>query len=288
VSEVVDSANSYWSNSTYRTVFYPKYIAANMFTFYPYPGLNISFGNSIVYCDLGGPHLAYLIPFLFYKSVDHTLNATYDKGESGQNSQMFFSISSRNIRYLHLYFSIFADDLSVYYFTNKEEYNHFSYKSGFRLSNYPVQNTSITTEFTHTNPYVYQHKIATQTYESNEYNMGHYLRDNSRELFIRIGFKPIRGIDIALSYTLAQHGDDHDKTACANDPGCELHKGPILDTITWEQNMFCLKTSYQVLAGTYLYISYQYAEMKGNDEYYIPEYYRGITSTIRAGFNIGF
>ncbi len=75
VSEVVDSSRSYWDGDRYRAVFYPKYIAANMFTFRPVKNLAVSIGNSIVYSDMN-VHLAYLVPFLFYKSVDHTLNAT--------------------------------------------------------------------------------------------------------------------------------------------------------------------------------------------------------------------
>ncbi len=52
VSEVVDSTNSYWDGDKYRAVFYPKYIAANMFTFRPVRNLEVSLGNSIVYSDM--------------------------------------------------------------------------------------------------------------------------------------------------------------------------------------------------------------------------------------------
>lgn len=288
VSQVIDSTNSYWTNGTYRSVFFPKYMAANMFTFYPFRNFNFSLGNSVVYSDLGGPHLAYLIPFLFYKSVDHTLNATYAGGEAGQNSQMYFSFSSRNIKHLHLYFTVYMDDLSFTHFETKDEYNLFSYKTGFRLSDFPLQNVSLTFEFTHTNPLVYQHKIETQTYASNKYNMGHYLRDNSREFYIALAYKPIRGLSFNLSYTLGQHGDDHNYANCANNPNCNLHKLPILENITWENHTFLFHALYEVVSNTYVYLKYQHAEITGNVAKYTPELYWGTTDTFSVGFNIGF
>ena len=133
VSEVVDSVRSYWTNNTYRIVYYQKYMAANMFTFFPIKHLNISFGNSIVYTNEsgGGPIAAYMIPFLFYKAVDITLSGYEKYGYASNNNQFFFNISSRNIKNLHLYFSLFADDISTRYFFDKDLYNSFSYKIGF-------------------------------------------------------------------------------------------------------------------------------------------------------------
>lgn len=286
VSEVIDSANSYWSNNTYRKVFYPKYMAANMFTFLPFRNFIFSFGNSIVYSDLGGPHAAYLIPFLFFKSVDHTLNAT--TGGVGQNSQMFFNISSRNIKYLHLYVNLFLDDFSINHFRESDEYNLLSWKFGFRLSDFPLRNLSLIAEYTMTNPVVYQHKIKTITYESNRYNMGHYLRDNSRELYVALLYKPIRGLHFKLAYTLGQHGDDYDYAECANDPDCDLHKLVPLKNITWENQTVQFDARYEIVSNTYVFLSYMLGNATGNVEKYTPEYYHGKTNTFSFGANIGF
>ncbi len=293
VSDIVDSSRSYWSNGVYRTVFYQKYIASNMFTFYPIKHLNISVGNSVVYSDVGGggPHAAYLIPFLFYKSVDHTLNNTYSGGEAGQNAQMFLNISSRNIKYLHIYFTLFIDDLSFKHFKKKEEHNFFSYKGGFKLSDFPFQNLSLISEITFTNPLVFQHKIATQTYASNQYNMGHYLRDNSMELYFAIEYKPIRGLHILASYTLAKHGDDYDYAACAADPDCNLHILPILSNIIWQNQQVLISARYEIVSNTYVFFNFNHQNISGRPtaiEKYTPEYYQGNTSTITGGMNIGF
>ena len=132
-SMVVDSSNSYWVTNSYgtnyREVYHKKFIAGNMFTFTPFKDLNVSAGNSIVYSDENA-NPAYLIPLFFYKSVDHSLTSGIDN----MNSQMFFDISSRQIKNLHLYATMFIDELSVSRFTKKDEWNFFSYKAGDRKS----------------------------------------------------------------------------------------------------------------------------------------------------------
>ncbi len=287
-SDVVDSANSYWSNNTYRVVFYNKYMASNMFTFFPVKYLNFSFGNSIVYTNEGGgPKAVFFIPFLFFKSVD--VNSSYHEkyGYASNNNQLFINISSRNIKHLHLYFSLFADDLSVSYFFDKDKYNSFSYKLGGRLSNFPFNNISLIFEWTRTNPYVFQHHTKTQDYTSGSYNMGHYLRDNSREFYLSLIIKPIRGLHINFSYTLAQHGDDYKIT----DPDSNPHSDPFLKNIIWQNNQLGLLMRYEIVANAYFYINYRYSNITGEQtvlDKYTPEYYQGKTSTITLGANIGF
>ncbi len=174
-----------------REVFRPKYIAANMFTITPWKRLDISFGNSIIYSDMG-VHPAYLIPFMFYKSIDHTLN----QGIDNQNSQMFVDISTRQIRHLHLYGTLYIDELKTERLTDKKTHNFWSAKLGIKESNLLVNNLSINVEYSMSRPITYQHRVPTLTYESNNYNMGYYLRDNSREIYISVEYKPIRGLHL--------------------------------------------------------------------------------------------
>jgi len=293
VSEVIDSTRSYWDGDTYREVFHSKYIAANMFTFTPVKHLNISFGNSIIYSDIG-VQAAYLVPFLFYKSVDHTLNSTANN--TGQNSQMFFDISSRNLKHLHLFVSVFIDEFSISRVSEKEAHNFISYKGGFRLSNWPVRNLSLITEYTFTLPMTYQHYISTTTFESNSYNLGHYMRDNSQDLYIALKYKPIRGLTIDAFYNFAQHGNDEKYGEFV--PGDEV---PVMEIITWQKSVLGLKARYEVVNNAYVYLGVVYSDVRGLKELegnravvpnylnkFTPPLFRGINTTLEAGFNIGF
>lgn len=293
VSEVVDSSRSYWDGNIYRSVFYPKFLAANMFTFIPWKRLNISIGNSVVYSDVF--QAAYLIPFMFFKSIDHTLNATYSKGQAGQNSQMFFDISSRQIKHLHLYATLYVDDFSVKHLSKPDEKNFLSYKIGFKLSDFPIENLSLTSEYSIVNPLVYQHNISTTTFESNNYNLGYYLGDNSQEFYLALVFKPLSRLHTNLSYNFAQHGQDY---YYKYTPSGQLHKLPLLEKITWQNNTFALKTNYEFVNNAYVFLHFIKSNIQGYDiadetaEYYLnrrtPEIFQGDNFTVSFGFNIGF
>lgn len=290
VSDVIDSNRSYWDGDTYREVMHNKFMAANMFTFTPFKNFNFSFGNSIVYSDMG-VHAAYLVPFLFYKSVDHTLNST--NNYAGQNAQLFFDISSRNIRHLHLFYTLYVDEFSITRVTNSDKHNFLSHKGGFRLSNWPLKDLSFTGELTYTLPMTYQHRITTTTFESNNYNLGHYLRDNSMDVFFLLTWKPIRGLRMDLSYNYAVHGNHYDYRTYKPPDGA-----PVLKDKTWQKSCIGVKAKYEFFNNAYIFAGIYLKDIQGFDvdgisaedylSMFAPEMYWGNTTTMNLGFNIGF
>ncbi len=279
-SMVVDSSRSYWVNNSYgrdyREVYHKKYIAANMFTFTPVRNLNISAGNSIVYTD---KHFSpvYMFPLFFYKSVDHS----YTSGVDNMNSQTFIDISSRNIRNLHLYMTLFIDELSVARFTRDDEWNFFSWKTGFRLGNFPVQNLSLTTEFTYSYPLTFQHYVPTLTFDTQDFNLGHYLRDNSREWYLALEYKPIRTLNIGAWLTDAVRGPDYTEL------GTPRVGNPPLASVEWKSRIFGLRASYQVINDLYTWCSFSVSEVSG-DLRWSPEYFYGEKNTFNIGATFGF
>jgi hypothetical protein len=71
-----------------------------------------------------------------------------------------------------------------------------------------VKNLTAVAEYTYTNIITYKHSFNTLTYASNSYNLGHYLGDNSAEMYLALLYKPIRGLDLKLSFTDARKGND--------------------------------------------------------------------------------
>ncbi len=281
VSMEVDSSRSYYSTNPAREVYRPKYIAANMFTFNPWKRLDISFGNSIVYSDMS-VQPAYLIPILFYKSVDHTLN----NGIDNQNSQMFFDVSSRQIKHLHLYGTFYIDELKVERITNDSLHNFWSAKLGMKISNLLIENLSVTGEYTMSTPITYQHRVPTLTYASNNYNNGFYLRDNSQEYYICLQYKLLRGLHLKAYYLLAQHGPDYDYTL---DQTVDTH--PFMERVTWQNQTISIKATYEFISNSYLFFEFINSNITGDEEQvnrYTPEFFRGMNNIVSAGFNIGF
>ncbi|MBK7627198.1 MAG: hypothetical protein IPJ16_08400 [Bacteroidales bacterium] len=256
-SQVVDSTSSYWVTNSYgtdyREVYHKKFIAANMFTFTPFKNLNLSAGNSIVYSD-ENMNPAYLIPLFFYKSVDHSLTSGIDN----MNSQLYFDISSRQIKHLHVYGTLFIDELSVSRFGMKDEWNFFSWKAGFRLTDLPVTNLSFTTEFTYTYPLTFQHYVPTLTFETAGYNLGHFMKDNSREWYAALNYRPLRTLDINLFFTDAIRGPDY--TAL----GTDRLGNPPLASVEWHNTTYGLKASYQVINDLYTWVAASQSNIRGS------------------------
>ncbi|NOY36687.1 MAG: hypothetical protein GXO83_03840 [Chlorobi bacterium] len=281
VSEVVDSSRSYWVSGSYgvdyREVYFPKHLSANLFTFKPWQHTSFSFGNSIVFADVG-LNPGYLIPFFFFKSVDHTLNAHIDN----QNSQMFFDFSTRVIRHTHFYATFFLDEIATTRMFDPDRHsNFFSYKAGAEVSNFPLQNAGIQAEFTRTNPLAFRHYVPTLTFASNRYNLGNYLLDNSREYYLALWFRPVRGLLIRTDYNLAQKGPDY--TAL----GTDRLGLPFMETVEWENREAGIFVRYQIINDGFIFAGFRYRKVSGPPEY-TPEIFRGKTSTFSGGINFGF
>ncbi len=285
VSQVVDSSKTYGLGSSLRKSFYPKYIAANLFTVKPCKGLYVSIGNSIVYSDKYIQPI-YLIPFMFYKSGDRTMSGA-GSNAVGENSQMFLDVSCRVIPKTHLYGSIFVDEVNVgKMFSAKNQTNLMSFKAGFRVTNL-IKNTAFTVEYTRTNPWVYVHPIQTTTFESNNYNMGHYLGQNAQEIYAGIKVKPMRGMSIDLGYTQAIKGPVRDFVQIN---GINNVAGtPYMENILWMKNATSLKVNYEIINDLFIFAEGTYSDVSGiMTTQYTPDFYTGKTKTISLGLNAGF
>lgn len=283
ISEVVDSTRS-WTlpDGGTREYYFNKYMAGAMFTFTPVDNLTLSLGNSVVYtAKYMNP--AFLSPFLFFIDFNYTGNS-FQEYYFGQNSQLFINISSRNIRRLHLYGSLFIDDFRWKVFTDKNMLNYISYKAGLRLSDLFRQNITFTAEYTLTNPGTYKSPVSTLTYASNQYNLGHFMRDNSNDIYFAIGYRPVRGLFFNVSYEFAQHGEDIQYTGNTKEPDYSM---PLLEDLTYESQSFSAGVKYEFINNAYVYIEYTNRNITG-DVAFTPPVFRGNTNTMMAGFNFGF
>jgi Capsule assembly protein Wzi len=281
VSNVLDTGRSYVAGVKEREVFFPKYIAANMYTFKPFKKLYVSVGNSIVYSDEF--QLAYLFPFYFYKSADHSQSST-GSNFLGQNSQVYFDISSRQLKYLHLYTSIFIDEISFSRFNSPDEHSNFiSLKAGVSITHPIVPNTTFIFEYTRTNPIVYEHFVSTTTFATNNFILGNYLNDNAEELYFKLQYRPIGRLILSASYTMARRGEDYEYTG-TDGSGLGL---PFIEENKWKYNDFSFRASFQLINDGYLFATFTSGDQSGEKDWTAP-YFRGKTNTLSAGLNIGF
>jgi hypothetical protein len=271
VSEVVDSTKSYKDPKGTRDYFFNKFLSAAIMTFTPWRNLNFSVGNSVISCSKNY-NPAFLSPFLFYMNSKSSGDSV-QKAHYGRNSQLFFNISSRQIKRLHLYASIFIDDIGSKKFSDSTTFNCISWKAGFRVSNLLNLNITLTAEYTRTTPHTYSDPVSTLSFESNQYNLGSYLRDNSQEIYISLGYRPVRGLVFNLSYNKAEHGGAADiKT---------------LQTVVWKYDTMKVDVTYEVINNAYVSLAYQYLDITG-DPTLSPQIFHGHQNIISGGITLGF
>ena len=243
--------------------------------------------NSIIYSDMPVQPV-YLIPFLFYKSVDHTLN----HGIDNQNSQMFLNISSRNLKHLHLYGSLIFDEFSIKRITDPDRFNFWGYKLGATLSNFPFKNLAFDFESTIIYPMVYKHRVASLTYASNNYNLGFFMGDNSMDFHARVRYNPFNFLAAEIHYEYAIHGNEYEYV---NNKFIDRH--PLIQNKTWERQLFSVRVTYSPVLGISVYGEGIYNYVKGYDvdgktafdylKMYTPEVYFGKKLLMNIGVQIG-
>ncbi len=130
----------------------------------------------------------------------------------------------------------------------------------------------------------YDHYIATTTFASNDYVLGNYMRENSQEIYVALDWRPLRGVLINASYTLAQHGDDF---KYRHNAGYPVDGIPFLQNKTWQNSAFGLSARYEFVSNGYFFVQYLNGEQQG-DVKYLPVFMHGKTNTLLCGVNLGF
>jgi len=310
VSNLTDSTRYYLDNlgqKQYRP--HKKYMAANFMTFTPVKGLKISAGNAIVYAE-DQPYPGFFIPIAFYKSIDHT--TTKGLGLENQNSQLFFNFSSRNIKHLHVFGSVYMDEVQWRRFRpGSPDKNPLSYKLGAQLSNFPLKNVSIGGEYTRSNIINYKHSIPALSWASNSYTMGHYLGDNAIEQYVELVYKPIRGLDLKFYYLDALKGNEYDyiRRGTLNNEQytiIDIISNPSPGDIIWTNRTLGVNISYELFRNAYAIVNYTQTDIQGHEaasevvfgeqrmtaqealDRYTPGIMQGKNSTLKIGFSLNF
>ncbi|GAB4286761.1 MAG: hypothetical protein Kow0098_02380 [Ignavibacteriaceae bacterium] len=200
-SDVIDSTESYFTlNASERIVYRDKFLATHTATITPFEGFDIALGESIIYSDK--LEIAYLIPLSFFRLVDHAISR--QNNSAGSNAQFFFQLSSRNhIPNTHLYGSLFIDEITLENIFDKvNQRNQLGFTLGGSVTDLPLENLTIRTEYTKIYPFVYSHFITTQTYESSSFPLGHWMGYNADLIYGELNYRILRGLqaDIFAQY----------------------------------------------------------------------------------------
>lgn len=200
-SDVIDSNQIYAtkslrSSTAERIIYRDKYLASHTINIFPLKGLTLSLGESVIYSDK--LEISYLMPLMFFRLADHYLSNA--NNNAGSNSQFFFGISSRNhLKNTHLYGTLFIDEITLTgLFDKQKQRNQFGFTLGSSVVDLPINNLTVTMEYTKIYPFVYTHYIATQTYESDSYGLGHWMGNNADLFYSSINYRILRGLQTTI------------------------------------------------------------------------------------------
>jgi hypothetical protein len=243
-SGILDSSRSYndvqLGTNSIRSIYVPKYIAAQMLEFTPWNGVNIALGESEIYGNRN-PELLYLIPVMFFKAAEHYMN-------DDDNSQFFGSFKFSVVKNYNWYLTCFIDELNPSTIASStKNHNQVGFTVGGNAYDVLYHDTKINIEYTRINPWVYNHKYPEDTYQNHGVNMGHWLGQNADLFSAVVSYRPIYNLEVGFQFESLRKGgkDSTQYQYLQNEP--PLFYGPLT-----KQQSFGITASYQPLRDFFI------------------------------------
>ena len=251
-SDVVDSSSFYYiSTGSQSFSFRDKFVASHTLFIRPTMGLKLSISESIIYSDK--LEFIYLIPVMFFRLADHYLSRQNNR--AGSNSQIFFSVSSRDhLPNTHLYGTLFIDELTINgLFNPEEERNQVGFTLGASVVDLPLDNLTLTAEYSKIYPFVYDHANQTQTYENLSYVMGHWMGNNADQIYGSISYRFLRGLESSVWARYIRKGEAGDIKDQTQQP-----QPPFLFGLRANHTYFGAMVKYEFIHELFVRIRYLY------------------------------
>lgn len=259
-SDVVDSSNIYYTETgSERISFRKKFIASHTLFIRPLKGLKLSLGESIVYSD--ELEIAYLIPVMFFRLADHYLSR--QNNSAGNNAQFFAAISSRNhIINTHLYGSFFIDEITLSgLFDSHKQRNQFGFTLGASVADLPLENLTLTVEYSKIYPFVYNNFIQTITYENASYVMGHWMGNNDDQVYGSIKYRFLRGLEASMWVRYIRKGEAGNVSDQYEQP-----QPPFLFGLRTNYTYLGAMVKYEFMHELFFRVRYQYMKTSQQQE----------------------
>jgi hypothetical protein len=253
-SNVIDSSVTYsYQNSVYggkRITYIPKFLATHSITVTPKKGIDLSFGESMIYSDK--LNFGYLIPIMYFKGYDNNIS-NYNI-LAGSNGQFFFQLSLKNIiPKTHLYSTLFIDEIKLSsIFSKNESRNQIGFNLGASTTDFLIKYLTIYTEYTRVNPSVYNNLNPAQTYTNYGFNLGDWMGNNFDRSLFGIKYTPIPKLKLDTYYQLIRKG----VAATINEQYFAQPQPIFLSQKLYDQRELYLNASYEIKSKIYLKANY--------------------------------
>jgi len=286
-SLIYDSSAAFWSHtesmSPSRVVPYKdKYVVANLATFSVMKELDVSLGNAFVY----GPNFRFetLIPFLYYKVMDH--NTGRIRGDDG-NGMIFSDFKVRFPQDYLFYGSTYIDVINLRDLLNGRFDNQWlAFTVGAKRFNLFIPMLDVSLEYSRVNPWNYENRNDLASYKHLGYQLGHWIGQNADQLRLQVNYSHFRGLkhfvyaewvrkgveaDIAIAYNTKKYGT------------VAFLEGPLRRDFR-----LGLETTWEPLHELKLRGYYEFSSISDEDPVRTPAYLRGTQHAFGLIASYGF
>jgi len=283
LSRVEDSLSTYktFIEGRDRRIYRDKYFVMHALQINPYTDVSINIGETVIYSD-NGVYFGYLIPFLFFRSVDHMFEGG-GGGNAGNNGSIFMDVNYRFLSKFKTYFSLFIDELSLADLLGGDtDRNQFAFSWGLSAYDFGISNLGVKVEYTRILPWVYSNFVQTQTYTNSNYLLGHYIGQNADQLFLQLDYRLMRGLEFKLWGEMIRQGGFDDVSKQYTDPGEAFLYG-----LRRNETNVGFEVRYEYINDLFAKVSYVYSEVEDEDGLRTPFFMLGSKHSFSVGFYYG-
>jgi len=160
-------------------IFPDKWVAAHRLEFSPWDPITIGLNEVFIYGNRYADW-SYLIPFNFYRAVQHKLR-------DRDNATIAIDLEAIPLNGAKLYGTIFIDEMKFEKLGTDWWGNKHAFQGGVVLADpFRLHNTMLQAEYTAIMPWVYTHKFAVNRYESDGRSLGHPAGPNSEVILFSV------------------------------------------------------------------------------------------------------
>jgi len=211
-----------------------KYYAAHRLELTVVPGLDLAFGESVVY-GARSPELVYLVPVVPFRAAQHDIGNL-------DNLQMWADVALARIPWTRLYGALFIDELSIRAILRGDAmHNWWAWQVGALGTDLwgLAADLDVRVEYTRANPWTYHHLYPWNTYDTwalqddtpvVAYPLGFWQGHNGDFVRGDLVWRPRRDVELAAWASQARHGGDGTTDEQYNPPTEPFLFGPRVRT----------------------------------------------------------
>jgi len=181
---------------------YNKYYALHRLEFSFLGALNAGFSEMVIY-QRASPEYAYLNPFLFLKSAEHSL-------KDRDNTLLAVDLEVFPRPGMKLYGALLVDDVDFSKLGTEWWGNEFGWQGGVYLAGIAgVRDLDAVVEYTRLEPYVYSNRVEGNGYSDDQFGLAHHLQPNSDEWIATLILRPSPVFRGSVGFRRTRHGENY-------------------------------------------------------------------------------